>query len=133
MQLRTSHRNREGGVLVLDCAGRIVFGQESDSLRDTVKKLLPDNRRLVLNLSEVPYVDSGGLGTLVGLFLSARSAGAVMKLAGPTPRVTELLEITKLGTVLEVYPSEDLAVRSFQSTTPEPSLPARKTREARSR
>jgi anti-sigma B factor antagonist len=119
--------------LVLDCAGRIVFGQESDSLRDTVKKLLPDNRRLVLNLSEVAYVDSGGLGTLVGLFLSARSAGAVMKLAGPTPRVTELLEITKLGTVLEVYPSEDLAVRSFQSTTPEPSLPARKTREARSR
>jgi anti-sigma B factor antagonist len=110
----------------VDCVGRIVFGEESASLRDTVKKLLPENRRLLLQLSEVAYVDSGGLGTLVGLFLSARKAGAAMKLASPTPRVSELLEITKLGTVLEVYPSEDLAVRSFQATPAELSVPSLK-------
>jgi anti-anti-sigma factor len=118
MQLELHHRSVEGGVVVIDCVGRIVFGDESVSLRDTVKAMLAENKRLVINLAGVAYVDSGGLGVLVGLFMSARGAGAVIKLAGANPRVKELLEITKLLTVLEVYANEDLAVRSFVASTP---------------
>ena len=66
MQLRMSTRAMEG-VLVVDCSGRLVFGEESASLRDTVKKLLAQSPKVVMNLREVNYIDSGGLGTLVSL------------------------------------------------------------------
>ncbi len=66
MQLRMSTRSVEG-VLVVDCSGRLVFGEESASLRDTVKKLLAESPKIVMNLREMNYIDSGGLGTLVSL------------------------------------------------------------------
>ena len=113
MQLKLLTKTQEG-IVVVDCIGRIVFGDESLQLRETVKKALPEKNRIVLNLGEVSYIDSGGLGTLVGLLTSAQSAGGTIKLANLTKRVGEVLQVTKLVTVFEVYNSEAEAVESFR-------------------
>ncbi len=106
------------GVLIVDCDGRIVFGEESGALRELVKGQLKENQKqIVINLAGINYIDSGGLGTLVGLFTSARSTGGMIKLANLTHRVGELLQVTKLLTVFEVYDGEDKAVRSFHKAT----------------
>jgi len=102
------------GVLVVDCSGRVVFGEESAALRDMVKKLLAQNPNIVMSLREVNYIDSGGLGTLVSLFTTARNAGGAVKLARLSKRVGELLQITKLFTVFEVFDDEETAARSFK-------------------
>jgi anti-sigma B factor antagonist len=102
------------GISVVDCNGRIVFGDESLMLRESVKELLKTSRNIVINLAGVSYIDSGGLGTLVGLYTSARSVGGHIKLANLTHRVGELLQVTKLLTVFEVFDGEDKAVRSFR-------------------
>jgi anti-sigma B factor antagonist len=102
------------GVLVVDCSGRVVFGEESAALRDMIKKLLAQNPNIVMSLREVNYIDSGGLGTLVSLFTSARNAGGAVKLARLSKRVGELLQITKLLTVFEVFDDEEAAARSFK-------------------
>ena len=113
MQLRISTRTIDG-VLIVDCNGRIVFGEESANLRDTVKKLINENKNIVLNLSGVSYIDSGGLGTLVALYTSAQSNGGKIKLASLTPRVGDLLQVTKLVTIFEDYDNEEQAVQSFR-------------------
>lgn len=113
MQLRMSTRTLEG-VMVVDCSGRVVFGEESASLRDTIKKLLLDNPRIVLNLREVNFIDSGGLGTLVSLYTTARNAGGALKLARLTQRVGDLLQVTKLVTIFEVFDDEQAAAESFK-------------------
>ena len=113
MQLRMSTRSVEG-VLVVDCSGRVVFGEESASLRDTVKKLLAQSPKVVMNLHEVNYIDSGGLGTLVALYTSARNAGGAVKLARLSQRVGDLLQITKLLTIFEVFDDEEAAAKSFK-------------------
>ena len=113
MQLRMSTRAIDG-VLVVDCSGRLMFGEESATLRETVKKLLGQSPKVVLNLREVNYIDSGGLGTLVSLFTSARGAGGAVKLASLSQRVGDLLQITKLLTIFEVFDDEQAAVRSFK-------------------
>ena len=113
MQLRMSTRALEG-VLVVDCSGRLVFGEESASLRDTVKNLLAQSPKVVLNLGEVNYIDSGGLGTLVSLYTTARNAGGAVKLANLSQRVGDLLQVTKLLTIFEVFDDEESAVRSFK-------------------
>lgn len=110
--LKVSTREVEG-VTIVDCHGRIVFGEEAAALREVVKGLLTDRKKLVVNLANVAYIDSGGLGTLVGLYTSARSAGGAIKLAHLTHRTTELLQVTKLLTVFEVFEDEMAAVRSF--------------------
>ncbi len=102
------------GVMVVDCSGRVVFGEESASLRDTIKKLLLDNPRIVLNLREVNFIDSGGLGTLVSLYTTARNAGGALKLARLTQRVGDLLQVTKLVTIFEVFDDEQAAAESFK-------------------
>jgi len=114
MQLRMSTRTVEG-VLVVDCSGRIVFGEESGSLRDGVRKLLGESPKIVLNLRDVTYIDSGGLGTLVSLYTTARNAGGALKLASLTQRVDDLLQVTKLVTIFEVFENEQAAVQSFKS------------------
>lgn len=101
-------------VLIVDCHGRIVFGEESAVLRDTVRKLITENNRIVLNLGGVNYIDSGGLGTLVSLFTTAHTAGGSIKLANLTQRVGDLLQVTKLVTVFEVFSNEEEAVESFR-------------------
>ncbi len=112
MQLKLSVRNMNG-IAVVDATGRIVFGDESASLRDTVKRVISENKRIVLNLGEVTYIDSGGLGTLVSLYTTARSAGGTIKLASLTKRVGDLLQVTKLLTVFDVFDSEKQALDSF--------------------
>jgi anti-sigma B factor antagonist len=101
------------GATIVDCHGRIVFGDESIALREFVKEKLKTNNQIVINLAEVNYIDSGGLGTLVGLYTSARSAGGIIKLANLTTRVGELLQVTKLLTVFEVYDNAGQAAKSF--------------------
>src|SRR5216683_4145233 len=114
MQLRIGVRTLNDGIVVVDCAGRIVFGEETAELRDKVKALIAANSRIVLNLANVTYIDSGGLGTLVALYTTARNAGGSVKLARLTQRVGDLLQVTKLLTVFEVYNSEEEAVESFR-------------------
>jgi anti-sigma B factor antagonist len=113
MQLKLSTRVVKG-VTVVDCNGRIVFGEESALLRDTLKKLIAENSKIILNLSGVTYIDSGGLGTLVALYTTAHNAGGSVKLANLTQRVGDLLQVTKLLTVFEVYDSEEKALESFK-------------------
>ena len=102
------------GITVVSCQGRIVFGEEATELRETLKRLLATTRQIVLNLSGVTYIDSGVLGTLVGVYSSARSSGADIKLTGLGQRLRDVLQITKLVTVFEVYDSEQEAIAAFR-------------------
>jgi len=113
MQLKVTTRVKEG-ILLVDCSGRIVFGEESSLLRETVKQAVTENNRIVLNLGEVNYIDSGGLGTLVALRITAQNAGGAIKLTNLTKRVGDVLQITKLLTVFDVYNSEAEAIESFR-------------------
>jgi len=102
-----------GGVTVVSCSGRIVFGEEAADLREVVKSLLQRTRQIVIDLGGVSYIDIGGLGTLVGLYTSARNMGGEVKLAHLTQRVHDQLQITKLITVFECYDNEQAAVDAF--------------------
>jgi anti-sigma B factor antagonist len=113
MQLRLNTRVVKG-VTIIDCNGRIVFGEESALLRDTIKGLVGEHSQIILNLGGVSYIDSGGLGTLVALYTTAHNAGGAVKLVNLTQRVGDLLQVTKLLTVFEVYDSEDKAIESFE-------------------
>jgi anti-sigma B factor antagonist len=113
MQLKLTTKTKDG-ILIVECSGRIVFGEESSLLRDTVKKAVVENHNMVLNLGNVSYIDSGGLGTLVALRTTAQNAGGTIKLTNLTDRVTDLLQVTKLLTVFDVYSSEAEAVESFR-------------------
>ncbi|HEY7353498.1 MAG TPA: STAS domain-containing protein [Terriglobales bacterium] len=114
MQLKLNTRTLNDDITVVDCAGRVVFGEESSALRERVKALVSSGSRIVLNLGEVTYIDSGGLGTLVALYTTARNAGASIKLANLTRRVGDLLQVTKLLTVFDVYDNEEKAIESFR-------------------
>lgn len=108
--------SRKGAnATVVDLKGRIVFGQECDVLRSEVKGLLNSSPRVILNLKDVEYVDSGGVGTLVGLYTSAKAAGGDLKLAAANPKVQHVLEITKIVTVLGTYSTEEKAVAALAS------------------
>jgi anti-sigma B factor antagonist len=113
MQLELSTRNLDG-IAVVDCHGRLIFGEESASLRDALRNLLIINNQVVLNLGGVNYIDSGGLGTLVALYTTARNAGGSIKLSALTQRVGDLLQVTKLLTVFEVFDTVEEAVGSFR-------------------
>jgi len=112
MQLSMSTRTVDG-IMIVDCSGRLVFGEESAGLREIVKKLLAQSPKVVLNMQDVAQVDSGGLGTLVSLYTSARNAGGALKLARLPQRVGDLLQITKLLTIFDVYDDEVKAAKSF--------------------
>lgn len=102
------------GVTVLILSGRVVLGDESNQLRTKLKDMLGKGKnRIVLDLAEVKYIDSAGLGALVAGFTSAQNQGAHMKLANLTKKFDEQLHITKLVTVFDVYESVDDAVKSF--------------------
>jgi anti-sigma B factor antagonist len=112
VQLSISNRT-VNGVAVIDCDGRLIFGEESASLRDAVRSLLMINKHIVLNLGGVNYIDSGGLGTLVALYTTAQNSGGAIRLASLTKRVGDLLQVTKLVTVFEVHETVEQAVNSF--------------------
>ena len=102
------------GVTVVALDGRIVLGEETSSLRETVKNLLADGKKkLVLDLKNVSLIDSAGLGTLVSVRHSANSRGTSLRLCNLGTRTNELLQVTRLVTVFEVSNSEAEAVRSF--------------------
>jgi anti-sigma B factor antagonist len=102
------------GVTVLALEGRIVLGEESNALREKVKSLLTaGQKRIVLNMADVTYIDSSGLGTLVALHTSAKSQGASMKISNLGSKFQEILQVTKLVTVFDTYATEAAAVASF--------------------
>ena len=103
-----------GGVDVVDIEGRIVLGEESNAFREKVKGLLAaGKKKIVLNLAQVGYIDSAGLGTLVATFHSARSQGATLKLTNLGTKFKEVLQVTKLMTVFDTYDNEAAAMKSF--------------------
>jgi anti-sigma B factor antagonist len=102
------------GVTVLDCSGRITLGEGSVTLRDTVSQLLSKGeKKILLNLGEVNYIDSSGIGELVSAFTTVRKQGGELKLLNLTKKVHDLLQITKLYTVFDVKDDEAAAVKSF--------------------
>ncbi len=114
MALRITNREVDG-VTVVELDGRIVLGEESNSLRETVKSLLANNQhKIVLDMRNVTYIDSAGLGTLVASYQSARNQGATLKLSNLGSKFQEILQVTKLITVFDVYDNETAAIKSFQ-------------------
>jgi anti-sigma B factor antagonist len=105
-----------GDVLILDVKGRITLGEGDELLKDKVNSLLNQGmKKIVLNLAEVPYIDSAGLGEIVRTYTTVSRQGGNLKLLNLTKRITDLLSITKLLTVFETYESENEAVQSFSS------------------
>lgn len=105
---------RVDGVAVVDIGGRITLGEGSTKLRDSIQELLANNeRRILLNLGEVTYIDSSGLGELVSAFTAVRAKGGELKLLNLTRKVHDLLQITKLYTVFDVQEDEANAIASF--------------------
>jgi anti-sigma B factor antagonist len=107
-----------GGVTVLALSGRVTLGDESAQLRNKIKDILAKGKtRLVLDMGDVSYIDSAGLGTLVSGYTSAQNQGASLKLAHLTKKFSEQLAITKLVTVFEVYDTVEDAIKSFGKTS----------------
>ena len=107
-----------GGVTIVDIKGRIVLGEESASVRDVVCDLLrKGHKQILLNLGAVDYIDSMGLGSLVGAFASVRKQGGELKLLNLTNKVNYLMQITKLYTVFDIINDEAVAVKSFSQST----------------
>jgi anti-sigma B factor antagonist len=102
------------GVTVVSCHGRVMFGEEATALRDNLKQVLALNPKIVLNLSDVSYIDSGGLGILVGVYSTSRTGGADIKLCGLGQRLRDVLQVTKLVTVFETYDTESQAIAAFR-------------------
>jgi anti-sigma B factor antagonist len=117
MKMTTSTREIDG-VAIVDVSGRIVLGEESAALRDLVYDLLSKGRKkILLNLGEVNYIDSSGLGLLVSAFTSVRKQDGVLKLLNLTNKVQDVMQITKLYTVFDIMNDEAVAVRSFGEAT----------------
>jgi anti-sigma B factor antagonist len=115
MSLKLSIR-KVGDVAVVDLSGRITLGEASGELRESLKDLLSKGTsNILLNLAGVSYIDSSGLGELVGGFASVSSRGGRLKLLHLTGRALELMQITKLYSVFETFSDEAEAVRSFQA------------------
>jgi anti-sigma B factor antagonist len=113
MSLKANVR-RAGDVQIVDLAGRITLGEGSGLLRNTIKDLVGSGQRNILvNLKEVSYLDSAGLGELVGSYASVTNAGGNIKLLNPQAKVHDLLQITKLYTVFVAFDDEPEALRSF--------------------
>ena len=102
------------GVTILDISGRITLGDETGMLRDTVRDLLSKGKKkIVLNLAEVNYIDSTGVGELVGSLMSVRNRGGDLKLMNLTQKVKDVVNVTKLYTVFDIKEDEFTAVKSF--------------------
>jgi len=103
-----------GDVVLLDLKGKITLGEGDELLKDKVNSLVNQgHKKIVLNLADVPYIDSAGLGEVVRTYTTVSRQGGALKLLNLTKRITDLLSITKLLTVFETFDSEGEAVRSF--------------------
>lgn len=113
MSVKLSTR-QVGDVTVVDVAGRITLGEGSSALRDLLRDLVSkEQKKILLNLGDVSYIDSSGIGELVSGFTTVTNQGGQLKLLNLTKRVKDLLQITKLYTVFDVHDDEAAAVRSF--------------------
>ncbi len=113
MSIKASTR-QVNSVTVVDFSGRITLGEGSTILRDTVRELLNrGQKKILLNLGDVTYIDSSGIGELVSGFTTVTNQGGQLKLLNLTKKVHDLLQITKLYTVFEVHNDEATAIRSF--------------------
>jgi anti-sigma B factor antagonist len=116
-QLQSTYRDA-GNVTVLDLSGRITLGEGSALLRTTIRELLAENRVLILvNLADVNYIDSSGIGELVTSFTTVKNRGGQLKLLHLTKKVKDLLQITKLFTVFDVYENEREALSKFEGAS----------------
>ena len=103
-----------GDVTVMDVAGRITLGEGSATLRDAMRDMVSKGqKKILLNLGEVSYIDSSGIGELVSGFTTVTNSGGALKLLNLNKRVKDLLQITKLYTVFDVHEDEASAIRSF--------------------
>ena len=104
-----------GDVMVLDLKGRVTLGEGDELLKDKVNSLINQGqKKLVLNLADVPYIDSAGLGEIVQAYATMSKGGGALKLLNTTKRIKDLLAITKLLTVFECHDNEAEAVKSFK-------------------
>jgi anti-sigma B factor antagonist len=104
-----------GGISVLDLKGKITLGEGSVQVRDAIRGLVGKGKKsILLNLGDVSYIDSSGLGELVGAYTTAKNQGAELKLLKLTKKVHDLLQLTKLYTVFETYDDETIAIASFK-------------------
>jgi anti-sigma B factor antagonist len=101
-------------VTILDLKGKITLGEGDEALKDKINSLMHQNRkRILLNLADVPYIDSAGLGEIVRTYTTVSRQGGQLKLVNLTKRITDLLSITKLLTVFETFESEPEALKSY--------------------
>ena len=113
MTMKSSSRQIDG-VTVLDLSGRITLGEGSVILRDTIRDLIGrGQKKILLNLGDVSYIDSSGIGELVSAFTTVRNQGGELKLLNLTKKVHDLLQITKLYTVFDIKDDEATAIKSF--------------------
>jgi anti-sigma B factor antagonist len=111
--MKVSNRQVDG-ITIMDCSGRITLGEGSVTIRDAVRELLSKGqKKILLNLGDVSYIDSSGIGELVSAFTTVRNQGGELKLLNLTKKVHDLLQITKLYTVFDVKEDEASAVKSF--------------------
>jgi len=114
----TSSTRQAGEVTIVDVSGRIVLGEESAALRALIGDLLKNGqKKILLNLADVNYIDSAGLGHLVSTFTSVRRQGGELKLLNLTNKVHDVLQITRLYTVFDISDNEAAAVKSFTQST----------------
>jgi anti-sigma B factor antagonist len=112
----TLQRRTTAGVIVVACGGHMTLGEATSLFRDSLRDILrAGEKKIVLDLADVSYLDSSGVGELVGTYTSATNAGATVKLARLPRKVKDLLHLTRLITVFEVHDDEAAAVRSFLS------------------
>jgi len=117
MKMTTSTR-QVGSVMVVDVSGRIELGEESAALRDLVSDLVSKgDKKILLNLADVQYMDTSGLASLVSAFIRVRKQGGELKLLNLTDKVSDLMQITRLYTVFDVRNDEAVAVKSFGQST----------------
>lgn len=104
-----------GDVHILDCSGKITLGEGTMAVRNTVRDILKGNgKKIILNLADVNYIDSSGIGELVSTYTTVTNNGGQLKLLSLTKKIQELLAITKLLTVFQVFENEQAALDSFR-------------------
>ena len=112
--MKTSVREAQGGVQILDLKGKITIGSGDVQLRETINKLVDEGKKnILINMSEVTTIDSSGIGELVGCYTSVTNKGGKLKLLHLPPKINDVLTVTQLITVFDVYDSEPEAVSSF--------------------
>jgi anti-sigma B factor antagonist len=110
----TAKTRRVGNVAIIDLNGRITLGESTGILRDELRSLLSQgNKQILLNMAGVTYVDSAGLGELVGAYTTATNQGGAVKLLHPQTKLKDLMQITKLHTIFPAFEDEKKAVESF--------------------